>query len=223
MTKKLMGLFASVALMSSGMAFAHSDKADKDKQTQTQSGTGGSGPQGQQQSGQMGQSGQVGQSGTLGQGGTADPLSGNQITGRVVKSDRKTVWVEHAGAIVPLKIDKNTQFTGANLKRATDIKEGDQIRASFEVRKTDNVVTSIGMSSGMGQGGSGLESGSDVLTPDQGINQPSDSLPPSPGPGMGGSGSDDLGGDINEGTSPDSSLDTAGDVGTDDNTRTGDY
>ncbi len=269
MTKKLMGLFASVALMSSGMAFAHSDKADKNQQTQTQSGTGGAGTQGTgqsgsmqgtdtggsgtqtgsgsqvgsgtgtgsgsqvgsgaqggmgQQGGQAGQSGtlgQSGQSGTLGQSGTADPLSGNQITGRVVKSDRKTIWVEHAGAIVPLKIDKNTQFTDANLKRATDIKEGDQIRASFEVRKTDNVVTSIGMSSDMGQGGSGLESGSDVLSPDQGINQPSDSLPPSPG--TGGSGSEDLGGSINEGTSPDSSLDTAGDAGTDKNTRTGDY
>jgi hypothetical protein len=195
---------------------------------QGQSGTHG-------QSGTQGQSGMQGQSGTLSQSGTADQLSGNQITGRVVKSERKTIWVEHAGAVVPLKIDKNTQFTDPNLKRAADIKEGDQIRASFEVRKTDNVATSIGMSSDMGQGGAGSGSdvltpgqgqggsgstGSDVLTPDQGINGPVDSLPPS-GEGAGGSGSDTLGGDINEGSSPDSGL------GSDDmssgQNKTGDY
>ncbi|HVG61439.1 MAG TPA: hypothetical protein VNA24_22955 [Hyalangium sp.] len=198
MMKKMIGVFASVALMSSGMALAHGDKEKKDTQTQVQGGTGGSGTMGQQQSGQMGQSGMT------------DQLSGNQLTGRVVKSDKKMIWVEHAGAIVPLKIDKNTQFTDPSLKRAADIKEGDQIRASFEVRKTDNVVTSIGMSSGMGQGGSG----SDVLKPDESINQPSESLPPSPG--TGGSGME--GSDINEGSSPDSPN-----VGQDQNKSTGDY
>jgi opacity protein-like surface antigen len=197
MTKKLMGLFASVALMSSGMALAH-DKEKKDTQTQSQ-GAGGSGTTGQHQSGQS---------------GMTDQLSGNQLTGRVVKSDKKTIWIEHMGAIVPLKIDKNTQFTDPSLKRATDIKEGDQIRASFEVRKTDNVATSIGMSSDMGQGGSGL----DVLMPDKGINQPSDRLPPSPG--TGGSGKE--GSDINEGFSPDSSLDSP-DVDQDQSKSTGDY
>lgn len=201
MTKKLMGLFASVALMGSGMALAH-DQEKKDTQTQSQSGTGGSGTEVQQQSGQMGQS------------GMNEQLGGNELTGRVVKSDKKTIWVEHMGAIVPLKIDKNTQFTDPSLKRATDIKEGDQIRASFEVRKTDNVAKSIGMSSDMGQGGSG----SDVMKPDKGINQPSDTLPPSPG--TGGSGKEE--GDINEGFSPDSSL-NPGDVPQDQGKSTGDY
>jgi opacity protein-like surface antigen len=200
MMKKLIGVFATAALMSSGMALAH-DKEKKDTQTQSQS-TGGSGTTGQQQSGQLGQSGMT------------DQLSGNQLTGRVVKSDKKMIWIEHMGAIVPLKIDKNTQFTDPSLKRATDIKEGDQIRASFEVRKTDNVATSIGMSSDMGQGGSG----SDVLMPDKGINQPSDRLPPAPG--TGGSGRE--GSDINEGFSPDSSLDSP-DVDQDQSKSTGDY
>jgi hypothetical protein len=152
----------------------------------------------------------------MGQMGSSEQLGGNQLTGRVVKSEKKTIWVEHMGAIVPLKIDKNTQFTDPSLKRATDIKEGDQIRASFEVRKTDNVATSIGMSSGMGEGQGG--SGSDVLKPDKGINQPSDTLPPSPG--TGGSGKEES--DINEGFSPDSSLDS-GDVDQDQSKSTGDY
>jgi hypothetical protein len=213
--KKLIGLFASVALMGSGMALAH-DKEHKDKQTQSQTGStqdiGGSGTQTgtgtQVGSGgqQMGQSGQQ-----MGQSGTADQLGGNQLTGRVVKSERKTIWIEHMGAIVPLKIDKNTRFADPSIKRASDLKEGDQVRASFEVRKTDNVATSIEMSSGMGPGQGG--SGSDVLTPDQGINPPLDNnLPPSSPDGTGGSGND-LEGDITEGTSPDSSLDTGDKAG----------
>jgi hypothetical protein len=134
------------------------------------------------------------QMGQSGQSGMNDQLSGNQLTGRVVKSDRKTIWVEHMGAIVPLKVDKNTQFADPSLKRASDLKEGDEIRASFEVRKTDNVATNIQKSTDLGQGGSGSDVGSDVMVPDQGINQPSDTLPPSNN-GLGGSG--DLGSDIN--------------------------
>ncbi|HYH95832.1 hypothetical protein [Hyalangium sp.] len=182
--KKLIGLFASVALMGSGVALANEGKKHDKEQTQTQgsmqpgSDIGGSGQQGSQLG--TGTQTQVGQSGMTNQ------LSGNQITGRVVKSDRKTIWVEHAGAIVPLKVDKNTQFTDPNLKRASDFKEGEQIRASFEVRKTDNVATSIEKSTGAGMGGSG----SDVMEPDQGINQP-DTLPPAnDGTGGAGTGSD---------------------------------
>jgi opacity protein-like surface antigen len=216
MTKKLIGVFASVALMSSGLALAH-DKSKQETQTQSQSSTGGSGSagMGQQQSGQRGKSGQM---------GASEQLGGNQLTGRVVKSEAKTIYVEHAGAIVPLKIDKNTQFTDPSLKRATDIKEGDQIRASFEVRKTDNVATSIGMSSGMNEGQGG--SGSDVLSPDQGINQPSNTLPPSGGTG----GSGNLGSDINEGSSPNSgassgssSGSSSGDMSHDQSKTSGDY
>lgn len=209
--KKLTGLFAAVALMSSGLALANEGKQQDKQQTQSQSGTGGAGSQssehglpkdsntlqGAQQSGStQGTGSDIGGSGsTVGQSGMTNQLGGNQITGRVVKSERKMIWVEHAGAIVPLKIDKNTQFTDPSLKRASDFKEGDEIRASFEVRKTDNVATSIGKDTNMGQGGSG----SDVMMPDKGINQPQDTLPPSSVPpvndGLGGSG--DLGSDIN--------------------------
>lgn len=149
--KKLIGLFASVAMLSSGVAFAHGQDKVKESQTQSQGATGGSGSQ-------MGQSEQSGMT--------------HELTGRVVKSDKSMVWVEHADAIVPLKIDKKTQFTDPSLKRAQDLKEGDEIRASFEVRKTDNVATSIGKSAGTG--GSGTE----VMSPDSSINQqPPSSLP----------------------------------------------
>jgi hypothetical protein len=259
--KKLTGLFAAVALMSSGMALANEGKQQDKQQTQSQSGTGGAGSQSSdhgmsKSSGSLGGAGQSGstqgtgsdiggsgsqtgagtsgtqagsgsstgsgssvttgsasgsgtsgttgttgsQMGQSGQSGMTDSLAGNQITGRVVKSDRKTVWVEHAGAIVPLKVDKNTQFGDPSLKRASDLREGDEIRASFEVRKTDNVATSIQKNTDVGQGGSG----SDAMMPDQGIN---DTLPPSND--IGGSGANDLGSDI---TNQGSDLGTGSDV-----------
>jgi hypothetical protein len=182
MTKRLIGLVASVALMGSGMAFAN-EGVKKQESQQSQGATGGSGSMGAEQSGQMGQSEQV---------------SGNKLTGRVVKSEKKMVWLEHMGAIVPLKIDKNTQFNDPSLKKATDIKEGDEIRASFEVRKTDNVATSIEKSISEGTGGSGTE----VMSPDSSINQPPGTLPADEG--TGGSGRDDL-------SAPD--INSGGDVG----------
>jgi hypothetical protein len=192
MKKKLIGLFASVALMGSGVAFAHDQSqmgGKKDAQHQQQGGTGGAGS-----TSSGSQAGQTGQTGQMGQSGMTNQVSGNQLTGRVVKSDRKTVWIEHAGAIVPLKIDKNTQFTDPSLKRAQDLREGDEIRASYEVRKTDNVATSIEKS--QGTGGSGTE----VMSPDSSINQSPGTLPSNDG--TGGSGLDPNSPDINKGSSP---------------------
>lgn len=182
--KKLIGLFASVTLLGSGMAFAQSQMDTS--QSQQKQGQSGSMQQGSDIGGSGTQSGQMGQSGQI------NPLSGNQLTGRVVKSEKKMVWIEHAGAIVPLKIDKNTQFTDPSLKRAQDLKEGDEIRASFEVRKTDNVATSIGKAAGTG--GSGTE----VMSPDSSINQPS-TLPSKKGSDLGSP-------DINSGTGGSSSV-----------------
>jgi hypothetical protein len=191
--KKLIGVVTAVALMGSGAAFANDQKTKGSKQTQSQGATGGSGSMGSQ----------------AGQTGTTQQLSGNQLTGRVVKSDSKMVWLEHSGAIVPLKIDKNTQFTDPSLKTARDIKEGDEIRASFEVRKTDNVATSIQKSSS-GMGGSGTE----VMSPDSSINQSPGTLPPS-NDGTGGSGTDTSSPDINKGT--------GSDVNQNPNNTSGDY
>lgn len=228
--KKLTGLFAAVALMSSGLAVADEGKQHDKQQTQSQSSAGsdiggsgtqtttGSSPGSSVGPGSTGGSGSsMGSGSTVGQSGTTNQLGGNEITGRVVKSDRKMIWVEHAGAIVPLKVDKNTQFADPSLKRASDFKEGDEIRASFEVRKTDNVATSIGKNTDMGQGGSG----SDVMMPDKGINQPDTTLPPSSVPpvndGLGGSGN--LGSDINQ---QGSDLGTGSDVNPGNKTH-GDY
>jgi hypothetical protein len=82
----------------------------------------------------------------------------NQLTGRVVKTDSSTVWVEHLGAVIPLKVDSNTRFDSASIQRAKDLKEGQEIRASFTINnKTDNLAKSISLSSATG--GSGLDTG----------------------------------------------------------------
>jgi len=158
---------------------------------------------------------QTGSAGTLGQGtqaqqGSSQQLASNEITGRVVKSNKKMVWVEHAGAVVPLKINKQTQFGDENLKRAQDIKAGDEIRASFEVNNTDNVATNIQRSdgtlgSGSDSGGSGMDTGMDTGSD---MGSP-DTLPPSPLPdGTGGSGT---------GTGSDLTPPDTGDEGTSSN------
>ncbi|MBN1208451.1 MAG: hypothetical protein JXB05_26560 [Myxococcaceae bacterium] len=165
--KKLFGLFLSVALMGSGVALAGDEGKKKEQQTQSQSGAAGQ---------------DIGGSGQTGQMGMDPQLSGTQLTGRVVKSEKKMIYLEHAGAIVPLKIDKNTQFMDPAIKRPQDIKPGEEIRASFEVRKTDNVATSIQKAEGMGG------SGKDVMSPDSSINQPPDTTLPPSGEGTGGSG-----------------------------------
>lgn len=209
--KKLIGLVASVALMGSGVALAGDDWKKGDKEAHGGSGSvgvhddksqgdiGGSGQAGQT-SGQAGQSGMGQQQGS--QIGSTQPVGGQELTGRVVKAERKTVWVEHAGAIVPLKIDKSTQFTSPDIKRANDLNQGDEIRASFEVKNTENVAKSIGKADAA-TGGSG-----DVM--DDSLNQDQNTLPPAPiDDGTGGSGSDLTPPDISdEGTGSDLGSDT---------------
>ncbi|MDC0714696.1 hypothetical protein POL68_39975 [Stigmatella sp. ncwal1] len=162
MTRKLIGLVASVALMGSSVAMAGDTWKKGDPAGKSQDSIGAVG---RDQDTSLSKDKALDAIGGSGQSGT-----GQQLTGRVVKSDSKTVWVEHAGAIVPLKIDKSTQFTDTSLKRAKDFKQGDEIRASFEVKNTDNVATSIGMAN-TGTGGSG-----EVQFPAQDTN----ALPPAP-------------------------------------------
>ncbi|MDY7225545.1 hypothetical protein [Hyalangium rubrum] len=201
-TKKLIGVFASVALMSSGMALANGGEGKKHdtQQTQPQGSTGGSGSMGGSGTVTEGSASQMNQ-------GAGQQLSSNELMGRVVKSSKKMVWVEHAGAVVPLTINKDTQFADPNLKRAQDFKEGDEIRASFEVRKTDNIATSIQKA--------------DNATGGSGLNQDTDLLPPAPvDQDTGGSGSDLTPPDIGDkGTSSDLGSDTGVDPGN----KTGDY
>ncbi|WNG35177.1 hypothetical protein F0U61_17075 [Archangium violaceum] len=174
MTKKLVGLFASVALVSSGLALANDDKS-KNQQTQSsqQMGSDALGGSGTQQ-GQMG-------------AGTTQQMGEKQITGTVVKSSANKLSLRTDNGIIDFKVDKQTKFQDPNVKQMRDIKEGQQVRTSFTVEKDSNVAKSISLDTSMG--GSGLDS-------DTGINQDTggSGLDQGVDKDMGGSG--DVGGDV---------------------------
>lgn len=140
MKKALIGLAAGVALLGLGAVASANDND-----------TGGSG---------MGSS-----SSTTMKKDLSAPLgSSNELTGTVVKTDMNTVYVEHMGAVIPLKVDSNTKFESASIQRARDLKEGQEIRCSFTINnKTENLAKSISLSSATG--GSGLDQGTQPSTP----------------------------------------------------------
>ncbi|HEX5744941.1 MAG TPA: hypothetical protein VFZ09_01785 [Archangium sp.] len=161
MTKKIVGLFATVALLSSGVALANDDKGKSQQQGQT-SGQMGSGDIGG--AGDQGQTGHMqGQTGHMGKSGQMGMMGEKQVTGTVVKSSSNQVSLRTDNGIIPLKIDKDTQFQDPSVKRVKDLKEGQQVRASFDIKGTDNVAKSISLDNA-NTGGSGLEG-------DTGINQ----------------------------------------------------
>ena len=106
-------------------------------------------------------------------GGTA--ARERELSGTVVKTDANTVYLEHMGAIVPMKIDASTQFSGAGVKSSRDLTEGQEVRASFTVKETTNVADRITGSSAPGRPPAG--SGTTGMTPGP-------SVPPERGPGM---------------------------------------
>jgi len=61
------------------------------------------------------------------------------------------------GAAIPLAVQSSTSFQG--VKSAKDIKEGQQVRASFELKGTKNELTSVEVLSGS-TGSMGNPSGS---------------------------------------------------------------
>lgn len=173
MTRRFIGLLASVAFLSTGAAIAG---GDKDKQA-----TGGSGTE---------QTESTSTSGSMSSEGTGG--SGQELQGTVVKAEGKTLYVDHMGMVVPLRVDSSTQFKDPAIKRAQDLKEGDKIRASFTVKnKTQNLATEISRESGTG--GAGMDQPADTsggagesLPPSEtGTPPPSD---PGTAPGTGGSG-----------------------------------
>ncbi|NBD08653.1 MULTISPECIES: hypothetical protein [Corallococcus] len=169
--KKLIGVFASVALLGSGVAMAQ-DSMTKDSQqpSTSTSAQGGSGQTGSDSS-MQGSSGSTGSSDAMGGSGSSSTHSSsmageNELTGKVVKSDSKKVYVSSAsGAVVPLDIDSKTQFTDPSLRNAKSLREGQEIRASFQVKDEKNMAINIAPSQGMGG------SGSDAMSPDSSINQ----------------------------------------------------
>jgi hypothetical protein len=75
---------------------------------------------------------------------THHDLAKNEVTGKIVRADGNTVWIDHMGAVIPLKIEPNTRFESAGIARPKDLKEGQEIRASFTVQnKITNVADSI--------------------------------------------------------------------------------
>ena len=175
MLKRTIGLFASVALLGSGVALAHGDQHQKSKQTQSSQpssapSTGGAGleAQGSPKMVQMhGQQGQV--------------LGDKEIIGTVVKSSRSELKLRTDTGIISMKVNKDTQFQDVNLKRAADLKEGQQVRTSFSVEKDTNIARSISLDTSMG--GSGLDSDTGLHQDmgDKGLDQGLD-------PNQGGSG-----------------------------------
>jgi len=81
-----------------------------------------------------------------------------EIQGTVASKSGNWINIQHEGALVPVKIDKQTSFEGIQNQQA--LKEGSQVRANFQVQNgTDNVATRISVQGGQqqqqqpGQGG----------------------------------------------------------------------
>ncbi|MFP2961940.1 RNA-binding protein [Myxococcus sp. 1LA] len=198
--KKLVGVFATIAMLGTGTALANNDE---NKPKDSSAAQGGSGQTEIQQDTTtierettttpaepgMGGSGTMGQQASVGQ---------KELNGRVVKAESDKIYVDMQGAVVPLEVDRTTTFSDPTLKKAKDLRPGQEIRASYEVKETKNVAKSISLS---GTGGAG----DSTLTPDSSINQDSDTGGSGlePHNGTGGSGDDStLNPDTGSSTSP---------------------
>jgi len=144
--------------------------------------------------------GGAGQEGATTTGESAEGMTPGEVSGRVVKRQGdKLVYIEHLGAVVPVKIDSKTKFEDPSLRRAKDLKEGQEIRAQVEVKGTDNVAKSITTNTANpGTGGSSYEGS----TPSHGSDLPGQQ------PGTGGSGTLNPDDSINQSTTPMNSGDS---------------
>ncbi len=92
-----------------------------------------------------------------------------QIEGTVASATGTSVFIEHKGALIPLKVNKQTSIEGVQSLRQAQ--EGSQVRASFKAgpQGTDNIATKLEFEGGQqqGQGGSGFEQ-----QPQEGQQQP---------------------------------------------------
>ena len=153
MRNKLIGLIASAALVGAPAFAAAQDTGATDQTTQpSQSSSTSSTPQDQTQ---QGTSDQTSGSAVGGAGQAGTEVGQNEITGRVVKAERHTVYLEHMGLVIPLHVTSQTKFTDPTVKSAKDLKEGQDVRASFSIKnRTQNEAQSISLA---GQGGAGLQ------------------------------------------------------------------
>jgi hypothetical protein len=150
-TGKLVGLFAGLALATTAGA---QESSQKDDNSGSPKASGSSGNADQGTSGKT-----SGPSGEYGGSGMQHQLSKNELTGRVVRAENNMVWIDHLGAVVPLRIDANTKFESAGVTHARDLKEGQEIRANFTVKdKTTNVATAIWLEGATSTGKAGADS-----------------------------------------------------------------
>ncbi len=102
-----------------------------------------------------------------------------ELEGRIASVQGNWINLDHQGALIPLKADNQTQFQSQGdkqIQRASELKEGDEIRASFEVKGNVNNARSIEVTSATGG------------SSDQGLEQqPAPAPSPSEDPATGGS------------------------------------
>jgi hypothetical protein len=76
--------------------------------------------------------------------GAAAPAEKRELSGKVIRTEANTLYLEHMGAVVPVEIGRDTRFSG--IPSAGQLAEGQEVRASFTVRDdTKNVAHSISL------------------------------------------------------------------------------
>jgi hypothetical protein len=75
---------------------------------------------------------------------TGGAVGGRELSGRVIKSEASTLYLEHMGAVVPVEIGSETRFSG--VRSAHELAAGQEVRASFTVKRdTKNVAHRISL------------------------------------------------------------------------------
>ncbi len=154
--KKLVTALAALAVLSLAPGVrAQSQKDSMDPSSGSQ-GTGGTGSTDTQGStGSMG-GGSAGSTGSMGGSaggsmGSMGAMGEQSMEGRVLKADKTTITIEHNGAAIPLWVSSSTSFQG--VKSVKEIKEGQQVRASFDLKKDKNELKSVEVLGGTGGAG----------------------------------------------------------------------
>ena len=84
----------------------------------------------------------------------------HSLTGRVLKADRNMVIIEYDNAAVPFQVQRDTEFKGVTSAQA--LREGQEVRASYELKNNRNMLKSLEFMGGQrGTGGAGEQEDSD--------------------------------------------------------------
>lgn len=117
-------------------------------------------------------------------GGTGMDASASktEVTGTVINANDKMLSLRNdKGESVPLKINEQTRFDDPAVKQISDLKPGQEVRASYSVDGADNVATEVqvlGAKGGSGMEGQPPAEGSDtggsgdMNAPDAGAQEP---------------------------------------------------